>query len=184
MNFIYKISKSIYNRCYYKIKMPMILSTFKSYGKKVIIAPKSITAGANRISVGNNVYIGPRALIYSLLADVKIGNYVNIGPDVTIITGDHRIDVVGEYMSNITEKLPENDKDVIIEDDVWIGAGVKIFKGVTIGKGSVIAGGAVVTKDVPPYSIYLSKDKIKQRFTQEQIIEHEKMIIEKYGETK
>lgn len=40
-----------------------------------------------------------------------------------------------------------------IEDDVWIGAGVKVLKGVTIGKGSVIGAGAVVTKDIPPYSI-------------------------------
>ncbi len=43
---------------------------------------------------------------------------------------------------------------VIIEDDVWLGCGVKVMSGVTIGKGSVIAAGAVVTKDVPPYTLY------------------------------
>lgn len=45
------------------------------------------------------------------------------------------------------------DKDVIIEEDVWIGANVTILKGVTIGKLSIIAAGALVIKDVPPYSI-------------------------------
>ena len=44
--------------------------------------------------------------------------------------------------------------DVILENDVWIGTGVKILPGVTIGKGSVIAAGAVVTKDVPPYTLW------------------------------
>ncbi|MBN2571055.1 MAG: hypothetical protein JXA68_02910 [Ignavibacteriales bacterium] len=40
-----------------------------------------------------------------------------------------------------------------IEDDVWIGAGVKILDGIKIGKGSVIGAGSVVTHDVSPYSI-------------------------------
>jgi len=37
------------------------------------------------------------------------------------------------------EKLPENDKDVIIEDDVWVGCNVTILKGVIIGKGTGLA---------------------------------------------
>jgi acetyltransferase-like isoleucine patch superfamily enzyme len=41
----------------------------------------------------------------------------------------------------------------VIEDDVWIGAGVTVVDGVTIGRGSVIGAGAVVTNDIPPYSI-------------------------------
>ena len=44
-------------------------------------------------------------------------------------------------------------KPVIIEDDVWIGAGAKILAGVKIGKGAVIGAGAVVTRDVPPYTV-------------------------------
>ena len=102
---------------------------------------------------------------------------------MTIITGDHRTDVVGEYMKSVgdDEKLPENDKDVVIEDDVWIGVNVNIFKGVTIGKGSVSAGAATVVKDVPPYSIYISKDKILPRFTAEEITRHENALQLKYG---
>ena len=41
------------------------------------------------------------------------------------------------------------DGDIIIEDDVWIGAGSIITAGVTIGKGTVIGAGSVVTKDIP-----------------------------------
>ncbi len=42
---------------------------------------------------------------------------------------------------------------IVIEDDVWIGAGAIVLDGVTIGRGSVIGAGAVVADDIPPYSI-------------------------------
>jgi acetyltransferase-like isoleucine patch superfamily enzyme len=45
------------------------------------------------------------------------------------------------------------DAPIVIEDDVWIGAGAIILAGVTIGKGAIIAAGAVVNKDVPDYAI-------------------------------
>ena len=57
-----------------------------------------------------------------------------------------------------------------------IGMNVSIFKGVTIGKGSVIAGGSVVFKDVPQYSIYISPNRIHKRFTDDEIIEHERLV--------
>ena len=77
------------------------------------------------------------------------------GPNCSIITGDHRIDIVGKYMQEVTvaEKKPENDMPVVIEGDNWIGANALILKGVTVGKGAVVAAGSVVTHNVPSYSI-------------------------------
>jgi len=91
---------------------------------------------------------------------------VMFGPEVMIITGDHRFDIKGMYMDEVTNemKLPENDKPVNIEDDCWIGARAIVLKGVTIHKGSIVAAGAVVVKDVPEYSIYYSKNDIRPRF--------------------
>ena len=45
-------------------------------------------------------------------------------------------------------------KDIIVEDDVWVGANSIILKGVTLKKGSVIAAGSVVTKSTTPFSLY------------------------------
>jgi acetyltransferase-like isoleucine patch superfamily enzyme len=42
---------------------------------------------------------------------------------------------------------------IVVEDDVWIGAGAIITDGVTIGHGAVVAAGAVVTSDVPPHTV-------------------------------
>lgn len=45
------------------------------------------------------------------------------------------------------------DKDVVVEEDVWLGVNVTLLSGVTVGRGAIVAAGSVVTKDVPPYSV-------------------------------
>lgn len=104
-----------------------------------------------------------------------------IGHNITNLGGNHRFDIVGKFMIDIKEndKLPENDQDVIIEDDVWVGCNVTLLKGVTIGRGSVIAAGAVVTKSCLPYSIIGGNPAklIKMRFTEESIVEHERLLF-------
>jgi acetyltransferase-like isoleucine patch superfamily enzyme len=154
---------------------------FGSCGKNVSIPFNRILNKTKNIYIGNNVYIGPYILIYATDAKVFIGNYVTFGPRVTIMTGDHRIDKVGEYIYNIKEKLPENDMDVIINDDTWIGCNVTILKGVEIGRGAVVAAGAIVTKSVPPYAIVggVPAKVIKYRFSEEEIKEHEFILASK-----
>lgn len=178
-NTICKCYDSLKNKIYYHIYVPYLKSEFKACGKDVLIGSQSRIEGKKNISLGNHIYIGPGAVFYSTVAQLKIGNYVTLGPNVTIITGDHRTDVIGEYMSQVTDKLPDNDKDVVIEDDVWIGTGVIILKGVTIGKGSIVAAGAVVTKDVEPYSKYISLEKCYRRFTDAEVEEHESLLSDR-----
>lgn len=79
-----------------------------------------------------------------------IGNYVMMGTDVTIITRNHRHDRTDIPMM---QQGFEEEKPVIIGDDVWIGDKVTILPGVHVGKGSILAAGAVVTKDVPDYTV-------------------------------
>lgn len=116
------------------------------------------------------------------IATIHIGNHVMFGPNVTIRGGDHRTDIIGRYIKSVTpsEKLPENDKDVYIEDDVWIGCNVTILKGVRIGRGSVIGAGSIVVKDVPPYTIHVGCPAVfeKRRFTDEEIKQHEKILYD------
>jgi virginiamycin A acetyltransferase len=61
--------------------------------------------------------------------------------------------------------------DIIIENDVWIGANSTIMSGIKIGNGAIVAAGSTVTKDVPPYAIVAGNPAkvVKYRFTEEQI---------------
>ncbi len=135
------------------------------------------------ITIGNGVYIGPHALFLCTESQIFIGNKVLFGPHVTIIGGDHRITDVGRFIYDVLDKHPEDDQDVHIEDDVWIGTNTTLLKGVTVGRGAVVAAGALVTKDVPPYAIVggVPAKVLKYRFTPEQIQEHERQL---YAEDK
>jgi maltose O-acetyltransferase len=161
------------------IIMPIQKAMLESCGKRVTIN-KNCNFTWQNISVGSNVSIGPNAMFMSTKAKIQIGDNVMFGPHVSMITGSHRIDVKGKYMINIknNEKLPENDQDIVLKGDNWIGANVTILQGVTIGEGSVVAAGAVVTKDVPPYSVVggVPAKVIKMRFVEEEIINHTTMI--------
>lgn len=157
---------SIFRKLFYKKKKNNIRDKFSSIGENVDLPSDLIVAGEKNISIGSNVYIGPRCIFYAGDAPLTIGSHVMFGPEVMIITGDHRIDIKDKLMDEITVemKLPENDQPVVIEDDVWIGARALILKGITIGRGSVIAAGVTVLQNVPRYSIYYGKNKIRPRF--------------------
>ena len=161
---------------------PVIRKSFCEYGRNVRIPAGCSFSGCENITVGNNVYFGVNTRVLTTRARLVLGSYIMFGPNVTIITGDHRTDVIGKYMCALTDadKNPQNDQDVIIEDDVWIGANTTILKGVTIGRGSVVAAGAIVTKSFPPYSIIggVPAKLIGQRFTEEEIKDHEQLLYQ------
>ena len=98
---------------------------------------------------------------------------------LTVITGSHERRV-GRFYRSITESEKKKglDKDVIVEEDVWIGVNVTLLSGVTIGRGGTIAAGAVVTKSTPPYSINggVPCKFIKFYWTIDQILEHESKL--------
>lgn len=154
-----------------------------SCGNDVHIQQAFAIQGHSNISIGDHTIIGPGCVLYSTRAKLTIDGYFDAGPRLTIITGNHRTDVIGKFIHEIedADKLPENDADVHIEKEVWLGCNVTVLKGVTIHRGSIVAAGAVVTKDIPPYSIAggVPAKVIGRRFTNEEIIEHEKILKER-----
>lgn len=162
-----------------KLWSPFYKRSMKYCGRNVYLRPMSSDLkGLRNMSIGEGSIIPKGSTFYCTEAPLTIGRKVIFGPHPTIITGDHRIDVVGKYIADSHEKLPENDTPVVVEDDVWAGSNVTILKGVTIGRGSVIAAGAVVTKSTPP--ILLSEESparvLKFRFSIDEVLEHEKLL--------
>ena len=118
-----------------------------SCGKNVSLKPStSVIKGLENMIVGDYVRIARYATIFCSDSKLIIGNKVGIGPKVTIIAGNHVTNIIGRFMWDIKEKSPGFDKDVIFEDEIWVGANVTILTGVTIGRGSVIAAGSLVNK--------------------------------------
>lgn len=164
---------------------PIWKRCMKHCGKGVYLRPMSSNIkGLYNLSIGDFTSIPKGSTIYCTDAPCVIGQKVLFGPHPTIITGDHRIDVLGKYIMDVTveEKFVEGvnlyDQPVIIEDDVWCGANVTILKGVTIGRGSVVAAGTVVTKSFPPYSVIggVPAKLLKMRFSVSEIEEHERKL--------
>ena len=81
-------------------------------------------------------------------AKVIIGRDCLTGPGVTIIAS--RYNVTGH---DTIRSYPPYEKDVIIEDDVWLGANVVVLPGVKIGKGAIVGAGSVVTKNIEAYTV-------------------------------
>jgi len=104
-----------------------------------------------RIVVGNNVFIG-NACTLSAASRIEVGNHCLISAEVRIHDNDgHPLD--SERRRDNGKITADEVAPVVLEDNVWIGAGATVLKGVTIGENSVIGTGAVITKDVPRDSI-------------------------------
>ena len=157
-------AKRCFFRKWYRLKNvhPKFLATYQLGG-----VAKDLKAGAYS-------FVGPRSIIYP---KVTIGNYTMIANDVCIIGADHSFRQPGIPMVFAGR---EELRETIIGQDVWIGAKSIVMVGVKIGNGAIVAAGSVVTKDVEPYSIYggVPARKIKKRFTDEEIREHEQMLAQ------
>ena len=100
------------------------------------------------IKIGRNSLVGEYSIIRGQ-GGVEIGDRVYTSPFTQIIAVNHVFDDPNTPFvdQGITAQ------GIVIEDDVWLGAGAVITDGVRVGKGSVVAAGAVVTKDVPPHTV-------------------------------
>ena len=99
----------------------------------------------HHIRIGPDSHCAPYCVLYGPLT---IGSQCAIAAHV-VCAG------VGHTYSNVDEPFISGAiaKEIIIEDNVWIGANAVIIQGVRVGAGSIIGAGAVVTRNVEPYSV-------------------------------
>ncbi len=121
-----------------------LLDKVFSRGENCIIKEGFMCNFGFNITMGKKCYLNYGVKILDSYK-VEIGNNVFIGPETVITAVTHPLKA-----ENRRELII---KKVVIEDDVWIGAGAIIFPGVTLHKGCVVGAGAIVRKDVDAYSV-------------------------------
>ena len=127
----------------YEKKVQYMKEVFAECGEdNYIELPFRANWGGHHVHFGSRVYAN---FNLTMVDDghIYVGDYVMIGPNVTIATASHPLE------TDLRRQGLQSNKDVHIEENVWIGAGAIILPGVTIGKNSVIGAGSVVTKDIP-----------------------------------
>lgn len=115
---------------------------------------------------------------------IHVGKYTSIGRDCNFfLHANHRVDWIttsSQLWGPVTPETaqmhmemghPTCKGDIIVENDVWIGAKSTIMSGVKISNGAVVGAGSTVTKDVPPYAIVAGNPAkiVKFRFSEKQI---------------
>jgi len=104
--------------------------------------------GSAEIIIGDHVGLNGNTI--ASRCKISIGENTMIGPNTMIIDHDgHQAWPPEARWTN-----SGNSKEIVIENDVWIGMNCIILKGVNIGRGSIIAAGSIVTEDVEPNSLY------------------------------
>ena len=91
------------------------------------------------------------------------------------ITGNHHRKVGVKLLETTRARIGDIESDIVIEEEVWVGANVTLLPGVTIGRGSTISAGSVISHSIPPYAIVKGNPAkvVGFTFTPDEIIEHE-----------
>lgn len=100
------------------------------------------------VCIGNKVFIGNNTE-FNITDKITIGDHCLIAAGCRFIDHNH-----GVSKKNLIRVQKAPKKEIILEEDVWLGCNVVVLMGVKIGIGSVVAAGAVVNKDIPSYEIW------------------------------
>ena len=125
-----------------RLRRQLLEELLGSIGEETEIRPPFYVDYGSRITIGARCFAN-FGLVALDVAPITIGDDVQIGPNVQLLTPTHPV-----------EPGPRRDKwesaqPITIGDNVWLGGGVIVLPGVTIGADTVVGAGAVVTKDLP-----------------------------------
>lgn len=159
-------------------------SKFGYCSSTATITPPILIHNPKNIYLYDNITLPSNSVISAVNAKFIMKENSGAAEGLMVRTGNHMI-VLGKNHHDITDdykkksgKIDKYDKDVIVEEDVWIGCNVTLLSGVTIGRGATIGAGSIVVKSIPPYAIAVGVPArvVKFRWTVDQILQHEETL--------
>lgn len=140
---LYELNSSTNLKFHIAIRHLVVRSILKKSGKKLYIGKHVTLKNIERCSFGDNVSIHDLSYIDGY-GSITIGNNVSIAHSSSILSSSHT-------WNDLTKPIkynPITKGSVTINNDVWIGCGVRILNNVHIGSHTIIAAGSVVNKNV------------------------------------
>jgi maltose O-acetyltransferase len=124
-------------------RLGLLLELLGELGEGSEIKPPLRCDYGSRIRVGARTFVN-YGLVALDVASIEIGDDVQIGPNVQLLTPTHPID------ADTRRAKWEAAEPIVIETNVWLGGGVIVLPGVTIRENTVVGAGSIVTKDLAP----------------------------------
>jgi maltose O-acetyltransferase len=113
-----------------------------AFGPDSEIRPPFLCDYGAYLSVGARTFVN-FGLVALDAAPITIGDDVQIGPQVQLLTPTHPVD------PDLRRARWEAAEPIVVADNVWLGGGAIVLPGVTIGEDTVVGAGAVVSRDLP-----------------------------------
>lgn len=109
--------------------------------------------------------------------------YAGASANLLVVTGNHTPTVGIPQFLLAPSHINDAEKDVIVEEDVWIGANVTLLSGAHLGRGSIVGAMSLVNADIPPYAVVVGAPAriVGVKFSIRQILAHEEKL---YAEDK
>lgn len=163
---------------FYKSYFGFSRSKFGYCGENVTLNPPLTLSNPKNIFLyGDNKL--DNAVVLATNAKFIMKEHSAAAQGLKVATGGHAM-IIGRNYREITEaEKPKGlDKDVVVEENVWIGMNVILLAGIVVGRGSTVAAGSVVTKTLPPYCIAggVPAKPIKLKWAIDEILEHERIL--------
>ncbi len=173
---IINIFSHINNRLYGFV----LKSSFGHCGKNVVLHKPNVCSNPSNMYLYDNTSIMKNWTLLSDTGKFIMKDHCIASTNLVVITGNHNRVVEHTLQDSIANRLADEEKDVVLEEEVWLGTNVTLLPGITIGRGTTVAAGSVVNRDLPPYTLCAGiPAKVKKVYwTEEQIIKHEECVYE------
>lgn len=174
MNLITRFKKGLGIWLYYYVRPNP--AKFGYFGKNASLARPCDLKNPKNIYLYDFARIGCRSTIMTMGNSrfiMKRGCLTAEG--LVVVTSNHR-QHIGQFLQGNND---DNEyKDIIVEEDVWIGINVTLLAGAHIGRGAIIGACSVVTKEIPPYAVAVGNPAkvIKFKWSIDDILKHERML--------
>lgn len=141
--FFYNLFQNTNGKIGIGLRYVILKSLVKSIGDNVAVYPNVYMKHLDKLEIGNNVSLNPMCYL-DANGGLKIGDDVSIAHGVTLLSDNHKYDLLDIPIKDQGMQL----KETVIENNVWLGAKVTVLAGVTIHEGVVVGANSVVTKDI------------------------------------